>query len=256
MGYSMENQKEAQRLEFQAKQRNYSLETELSHLNLKTHKKVLDLGCGTGLMARYLLDENSKLQVSACDYSEVRIQQAKNLSKGYSIDFFHGDAQNLKIQKKFDLIISRYVFEHLENPEQAARSVYDALEVGGTGYLIDFDGIFLNLYTANDKFNQQLNAINSAVNFDLYIGRKLPALLKSVGFKNIQWRAEINTFEGPELAEEKHNCAQRCQNAYPLLEKLLGSNQEAEMFIENYVDSLDFPETVLFYNKFIAWGEK
>ena len=52
MSYALENITEAERLEFQAKIENYSIQKELSYLDLSNTSNVLDLGCGTGLLSR------------------------------------------------------------------------------------------------------------------------------------------------------------------------------------------------------------
>ena len=188
----------------------------------------------------------------------MRIQQAKNISKekGQDINYFVSNAEELNINEKYDLIVSRYVFEHLPNPQKAANSIFQACKPGGQTYIIDFDGIFLNLYSSNDRLNKSLAKIGQSLQFDLFIGRKLPTLIKNAGFEKINWHAEINTFKGDQLKSEKENCYQRCLNAKPLLESILGKGRELDQFIEDYMTSLDSEETVLYYNKFIAWGKK
>ena len=258
MSYVMEDINEAKRLEFQAEQPSYNIANELRYLNLKGHERVLDIGCGTGLLSRELKKKYPNLIIDACDFSDLRIQQAKKLSANSfsDINYFTADAQNLKIENQYDVVVSRYVFEHLPGPQIAAQEIYKACKKGAKVYIIDFDGIFLNHYSSNKLLNDSIEKMKRAFSFDLFVGRKLPVIFKNAGFQNVEWKAEINTFQGKELKDEIENCHQRCQNARPLIESVLGDSQEAEKFISDYVGTLNEEGTVIFYNKFIVWGIK
>jgi ubiquinone/menaquinone biosynthesis C-methylase UbiE len=254
MSYAMESIDEAKRLEFQAEQPNYNIPNELRYLQLKGNEKVLDVGCGTGLLARELKKKYPNIEIDACDFSDIRVQQAKKLSS--NINYFVADAQNLQIESKYDVVVSRYVFEHLPSPVLAAQEIYKACKDGGKVYIVDFDGIFLNHYSTNEELNKSLELMRESFSFDLFVGRKLPSLLKKAGFNRIQWKAELNTFDEKQLQDEIENCHQRCLNARPLIERTLGSSSKAEEFIRDYVEAIENEETVLFYNKFMAWGIK
>lgn len=71
-------------------------------------QKTLDLGCGTGLMAPYLLDISMRL--IGVDISENMIEMAKRLGAYYKL--YHDDIMHFlpKHQNEYDLIVAADVF--------------------------------------------------------------------------------------------------------------------------------------------------
>ncbi|MFN8369531.1 MAG: class I SAM-dependent methyltransferase [Bacteriovoracaceae bacterium] len=119
--YSMEATIEASRLEEQVFQYNYSLKKELSRYNFDQNHLVLDAGCGTGVLSRYLVTEFGIKSVFAFDYSDLRLKQAANFIKSdkerASIQFVQQNISRIdpEYYNKFDVVIARYVIEHVEN---------------------------------------------------------------------------------------------------------------------------------------------
>ncbi len=254
----MEHADEALRLEKQATQSNYSLNNELQFLNLSNHNTILDAGCGTGLLSRYIQGINPKSDIYACDQSELRLAQAKKLTVSNTINF---SVQNLEstdyATNTFDLVISRYVYEHLSKHEAVTSEIYRILKPGGIAYLVDFDGIFLNYHSSNKNLNNYLKELKEKLDIDLFIGRKLPQLLGNTGFNNIQWEVQLNTFKSEqEISEEYENCKERCRFARTSFIEIFNSEERADEFISLYLENLKKPESCFFYNKLIAWGIK
>ena len=77
--YIMENEREVARLEAMLKQRAYQPSTEVVKLSFKAGQRVLDAGCGSAMLARYIADTYPGTRVDACDLSDVRIAQAREL---------------------------------------------------------------------------------------------------------------------------------------------------------------------------------
>ena len=77
----------------------------IQHANIKKTDKILDLGCGIGRHAIAL----AKLgyNVSGLDFSKDLIKIARDNAKkaGVKVNFFTGDMRNIKIIKKFDVVI-------------------------------------------------------------------------------------------------------------------------------------------------------
>ena len=103
---------------------------------IKPGMKVLDIGCGTGIMSRWLAEqvgENGK--VIAIDNNENQIEAAKQHAAKNEIGnieyklFSAYDILDLKV--KFDLIYCRFVLHHLESPRKAITLFYSALNEGG-----------------------------------------------------------------------------------------------------------------------------
>jgi ubiquinone/menaquinone biosynthesis C-methylase UbiE len=89
-------------------------------------KKVLDAGCGEGILAVLLAKKG--ILVTACDISIPNLEQAKKRAadKGVldKINFLEADVENLPFQdNEFDLVISSHVLEHLPNFEKGLSEI-------------------------------------------------------------------------------------------------------------------------------------
>lgn len=98
--------------------------------------KVLDLGCGTGVLEEYLV--KSGPIVVGLDLTEemVRLAQRKNSRLAQSLSI--GDAENLPFKDaSFDFVVSCYVVKYCE-PEALASEIMRVLRPGGMVFLYDF----------------------------------------------------------------------------------------------------------------------
>ncbi|MFV0590244.1 MAG: class I SAM-dependent methyltransferase [Draconibacterium sp.] len=86
-------------------------------INHKSAKKVLDFGCGSGVLS-YILAENG-YSVTGCDVEFGPLKLVKNkVEFPLNIDFIEGDilSQNLN-DNSFDIIFAMDVLEHIDNLE-------------------------------------------------------------------------------------------------------------------------------------------
>lgn len=84
--------------------------------NLESNDKVLDIGCGNGLVARDIAMKAK--EVTAIDINERHIKDAIiNCSdiKDGRLKFIHGDAANYDFKDSFDKIILSNILEHIED---------------------------------------------------------------------------------------------------------------------------------------------
>jgi len=84
-------------------------------LNKKTKGKILDFGCGSGILS-YLLAENG-YSITACDVEFKPLELVKNkIEFPKNIEFIEGDilTQNLN-DNSFDIIFAMDVLEHIDN---------------------------------------------------------------------------------------------------------------------------------------------
>lgn len=104
------------------------LKKELIKFKNKDKKIVLDLGCGTGRIAKHL--KKFGINVFCCDINELFLKEISNyriptvlLDLNYSIPF--------KEESVSGIIISD-VIEHITNDEKLIKECYRILERGGT----------------------------------------------------------------------------------------------------------------------------
>ena len=261
MSYVLEGQNEAQRLENQSKMESYSIEHELRFLELNdSPQNVLDAGCGTAIVSKELCRRFNKVKIDACDFSEIRIKQAADLSKqeGYGrINFFHSNLEQIKMNDcSYDVIFNRYVFQHLANPQKVANEFYRITKPKGQVYLIDIDGIFFNIHSSNIWFNGFMSHVLQHTFFDAFAGRKIPTYLKNAGFTNIKYDIETMQFNGSELEKEVQITKERLALARPMFVEIFKDKDVVDKFCDLYIQEMQKEENPLFYNRFIVQAQK
>lgn len=94
-----------------------------------SNTKVLDIGCGDGLISN-VLSETKNCQVTGIDNHPIGIQLAKQKNKNANM-FFCNSAYRLNYKKKFDVIIAIEIYEHLKTPQLLLKKAYKAMTNDG-----------------------------------------------------------------------------------------------------------------------------
>ncbi|MGB0454396.1 MAG: class I SAM-dependent methyltransferase [Bacteriovoracaceae bacterium] len=262
MGYVLENSGEGRRLEKQSRQKHYSVDQELLGVTFSENEKVLDAGCGTGIVSKFLCENypNHNLEIFGVDQSLDRVEIAKNSQLGIHNNQIHYAKQNLFdlefADNTFDKIICRYVIEHVDNRQGLIKSLKRVLKPGGQLIIIDFDGLFLNIGTLNQKLQSDLESLNTKLGVDLFIGRKLPQMFNLEQFKDIEWKTTFHDFKGKDRNEEIENNRSRCELIRPSLNRVFTNKSSIDDFINAYLEEIQNPLTPLFHTKFITKGTK
>ena len=101
------------------------------HLNIPKDAKILDVGCGYGWLLG-LFKERGYTDVYGMDTDKDTIEKLKlnGLKVSYgNICLENGEVVNLN--EKYDVIVSKMVFEHLLNPRLAVENIAKYLNDGG-----------------------------------------------------------------------------------------------------------------------------
>lgn len=102
----------------------------LSIINIKKGDKILDIGCGTGIITP-ILAKRSEAQVLAIDISSQMIIEAKKKYSGNenmvykNIDFYELE------EKGFDWIVCHNAYPHFLDKEAFIKKLYDSLKENG-----------------------------------------------------------------------------------------------------------------------------
>ena len=118
----------------------------LNFLNLSENIRVLDLGCGSGFLKKKILDKLKPNMVTGLDISKEAITLARE--RFSNIFFICGDAEVLNSLngKKFDLIVSADLFEHLGNQRLHLKSIKTIMERDGVYLLKTPNKVWDDLY--------------------------------------------------------------------------------------------------------------
>jgi ubiquinone/menaquinone biosynthesis C-methylase UbiE len=250
--YSLENDNESERLNFQNKIMAYDIKKEVSELEFNINDKVLDAGCGNGNLIEELLKVKN-LNIHGIDMSEDRVVKSKERFKEYSnVEIFKGSLENTNLPRNYyDKICCRYIFEHVTNPTEILKELKILLKKEGVLYVVNMDQVFFGFYTKNDKLNNDLKMLQNSLPQDYEIGRKLPQLLAQTGFKNIDWKAETFYFQGESLALERKNSEMRLTQLRDYLASKFESIDHYDEFSRCYLSEMDDPNNVMFMSKYI-----
>lgn len=84
-------------------------------------KSIIDLGCGDGAFVIAVKKEFPHIKITGIDISNRRID---GLRKKFPKDNFYArDVCNTRIKKKFDLVYSSQVIEHVENDQEMVKEM-------------------------------------------------------------------------------------------------------------------------------------
>ncbi len=262
MSYVLEAENEFDRLEKQSTYQKYDYrkELELGGFSPKDGARILDAGCGSGVVSRHIATVFPRVSVVGCDACETRLAQAKRAGASFgNLSFKMQDLSKLEFSNNyFDWAIVRYVLQHVAANMRivALQEIFRCLRPNGKLCIIDFDGPFYNIYPRTPLVDEVLNKMEAQSPVDLRIGRKLPSLLLKAGFSEVEWCIDTIQCHGAALNDEKILIPEKLENATPFLSEFLGSKSKVEAFKSEYRELLDKPGVVLFYNKFIVTGSR
>ncbi len=114
-----------------------------------TTKNILEIGCGTGVLAKALactLPE--KIHVLATDFSKAQIALCKkNYAHIPQLDFGLYDCNaNQKLSQSFDIIFARFLIVFQKNIDQVIQNMWSILQPGGYLILEDFNPMNTGCY--------------------------------------------------------------------------------------------------------------
>lgn len=110
-----------------------------THLPSVTDLKILEVGCGTGLLGSNFLDEKNKIlgidtSIDMLSIFNLKFKDDLNMRS----QFLNLEEQDLD-EKDFDLILSSMAFHHLRNPELVLKKLKGMISPGGLIAIVDLD---------------------------------------------------------------------------------------------------------------------
>jgi 2-polyprenyl-3-methyl-5-hydroxy-6-metoxy-1,4-benzoquinol methylase len=124
--------------------------------NIKSGEKVLDVGCATGYLGKYL--KKKEIEIVGIDYNDQYLEKAKDrniYSELINIDLNKINDKLNKYNNYFDSIILFDVLEHLYNPMEVLKKLSKLLKKDGR-FLVDLP----NISHGSIKYNLLINNFN------------------------------------------------------------------------------------------------
>ena len=104
----------------------------------KASAKVLDIGCGGGLLTNYLAQEGHQVSGIDLSSSSLEIGIKNDLSK--TVEYKEANAYELPYQNgSFDVVAAMDVLEHVENPEKVISQASRVLRKNGLFFFHTFN---------------------------------------------------------------------------------------------------------------------
>jgi 2-polyprenyl-6-hydroxyphenyl methylase/3-demethylubiquinone-9 3-methyltransferase len=167
----------------------------LSKIDDPKNLKVLDIGCGGGLLAEEFAKVGAKVTGIDSSKSSIKIAQKHAQKNNLDIKYLIGKAEKLPVKEKYDIVICADVFEHVENLEQCISEISRVLEPEGLLFYDTINKTLLSrisiVWINNIILKWQLNKIGVKKKSlpvhewkNLVKPKKLFSLLDKYGIKN------------------------------------------------------------------------
>ncbi|MBX2817199.1 MAG: class I SAM-dependent methyltransferase [Saprospiraceae bacterium] len=170
----------------------------LRMISLEGDERILDLGCGLGILSRELANRVPKGSVTGLEFNPKQLARARQLAAqdgvADQVRYVQGSVYDLDqlFDQPFDLIFTRFLLEHLEDVPKALSHCYSALQTGGRLIIMDDDHANFRIWPHSNLFQEAWSALCSGFmrrGHDPYIGRKMVSLVYDAGFREskIDW---------------------------------------------------------------------
>jgi len=163
----------------------------LSLLDKNTNKCILDLGCGNGYIANYLIGQGFNVYGTDASGDGIAIAREKNPDRFFIQDFSTDELPKELYGLKFDTIISTEVIEHLYDPYKFAALCKKILSetkgelIVSTPYHGYFKNLMLSIF---NKWDTHISPLWQGGHIKFWSKNTVTQLLNQNGFKVTDFR--------------------------------------------------------------------
>jgi len=175
----------------------------LDKMDLASCKRILDLGCGTGVVARALAGRKDfDGEIIGVDFSDALIDAAKHLSaeEGLAerVAFRVGDSHALNDpDASYDAVLAHTLVSHVTDPASVVANAARVVAPGGTIAIFDGDYASLTFGAGDGEMNAAMvNGILDAVVANPFVMRHLPRLLAAIDLEIVDFLPEVHAVAG------------------------------------------------------------
>ena len=163
-------------------------------LELSPGQRILDLGCGPGIITHALADYVYPGEVVGIDKSQELISSLKKQGSQTNITFCCGDIYDLAFEQQFDIVYARLLFQHLTDPLKALETIRKLLKPGGKVCILDVDDDWASVYPEPESFarlRQKVTQRQQVLGGDPWVGRKLASYAHKAGFTPVETMIQL-----------------------------------------------------------------
>lgn len=188
-GYLMESEREGARLE--GKTDAAEAQRQLRAVGLCEGMCALDVGCGSGAVARVMAHLAAPGRAVGLDVSDLRAALARTLAEkaGIVAEFVAGDAARMPFADgEFDFTWSRFLFEYLPDRRAVLAEMQRVTRPGGVVVVADLDGQLSSFYPLEPGLAAEWEtglALIRRGGFDSEVGRKLYGDFLAAGLEQL-----------------------------------------------------------------------
>jgi demethylmenaquinone methyltransferase/2-methoxy-6-polyprenyl-1,4-benzoquinol methylase len=172
----------------------------ISQARLRPDSRLLDLGAGTGDLAREALSQQPEVKVVAADFT---LEMMRVGNRNGSLPWSAADALNLPFEDKtFNAIVSGFLMRNVGDVQQALKEQYRTLKPGGRIVILDTTRpkrnllspfIWLHMHILIPLLGRIVSGFGEAYNYlpdsteNFLSAEELTVRMAAVGFKRINF---------------------------------------------------------------------
>ena len=212
----------------------------ISRVALDPGQKVLDIACGTGIVARLASQATGNGSTTGLDFNATMIDEARSISEssGLEISWVQGDALNLPLEdNQFDTVFCQQGLQFFPDKPRAVGEMFRVLKPDGKAAISVWTSLEENPYGF-----AMVEALNNHINSDVADGLRSPfgfnsadslrLILKDAGFSDV----EIHEVEIPMSGGSLKEFVLRHLTVLPTAAEIFASSPEA---IENVTSEVE-----------------
>ena len=174
----------------------------IQQARLKANAHLLDLGAGTGDLAREALKQQPDAKVVAADFTLEMMRVGQRQGNG-SLPWSAADALNLPFEKNtFDAVVSGFLMRNVGDIQQALKEQYRILKPGGRIIILDNTKpkrnlfspfVWLHMHVVIPLVGGLLSGFRDAYNYlpdsteEFVTAKEMVVRMAAVGFKRINF---------------------------------------------------------------------